>query len=448
MAKTFRPTEARVEAFAEDLGKKGIKYVRFELPDLHGISRCKVVPIQNASAYAKQGLNLYGGTLALDTGSRVVPGARYHEQVKYRDQLLYPDLDTVTTVPWCQDTAKVICDTEWLHGEPLRAAPRYVLRRLLAMAERMGYTVMMGHEYEFYVLHADTKEPLFGPLHIFNSVRNQWAPFIDDLLESLQATGLDVITHNCEYGPSQFEINYKAASGLRAADNAFTFKNAVKEFVHRAGYHATFMTKPWPDLPGSGCHLHISLWDKKTGTNAFVAPRDKVGLSDLAKGFTQGQLVHGRAAMALLNPTPNCYHRLKPHTFAPSNISWGMGDRTAMIRIIATDDDRTHIEHRAASGMSNPYLVAAGVLAAGLLGVKAKLGLQPESKGVAEEDASCPTLPQSLDEALDALAEDKEFRRLLGKEFFEVFTTVKRFELACFRNHVTDWERNEYLEVY
>ena len=208
------------------------------------------------------------------------------------------------------------------------------------------------------------------------------------------------------------------------------------------------MTKPWPDLPGSGCHLHISLWDKKTGTNAFVAPRDKVGLSDLAKGFTQGQLVHGRAAMALLNPTPNCYHRLKPHTFAPSNISWGMGDRTAMIRIIATDDDRTHIEHRAASGMSNPYLVAAGVLAAGLLGVKAKLGLQPESKGVAEEDASCPTLPQSLDEALDALAEDKEFRRLLGKEFFEVFTTVKRFELACFRNHVTDWERNEYLEVY
>lgn len=108
MKKSFRPSPAAVDKFVRGLEKQGIRYVRFELPDLHGISRCKVVPIRNVAAFAKRGLNFYGGTLAFDTGARVVPGARYHEQVKYRDQFLYPDLETVTPVPWHEGTAKVI----------------------------------------------------------------------------------------------------------------------------------------------------------------------------------------------------------------------------------------------------------------------------------------------------------------------------------------------------
>ena len=198
MPNSLQRSAEAVDKFVKELEQQNIRYVRFELPDLHGISRCKVVPIQNVAGFARQGLNLYGGTLALDTGSRVVPGARYHEEVKYRDQLLYPDLETVTPVPWHKGTAKVICDTEWGPGEPLRAAPRYVLRQVLEKADEMGYKVMMAHEFEFYLLEAETKEPLFGGLFIFNNVRNQWAPFIEELLNHVQAMGIDVITHNCE----------------------------------------------------------------------------------------------------------------------------------------------------------------------------------------------------------------------------------------------------------
>ena len=448
MSKSFRPSAAAVDKLVKKLEQQGIRYVRFELPDLHGISRCKVIPIQNVADYAKRGLNLFGGTLAFDTGSRVVPGARYHEQVNYRDQMLFPDLETASPVPWHDGTAKVICDTEWAPGEPLRAAPRYVLRQLLDRADAMGYRVLMAHEFEFYLLDAETMEPLFGGTHIFNNVRNQWAPVIDDLLDNLQAAGLDIITHNCEWAPSQFEINYRPAVGLRGADNGFTFKNAVKEFAQRAGYHTTFMAKPWVDRSGSGCHFHISLWNKKNNRNAFVAARDGLGLSPTAKSFIQGQLAHGPAMMALFNPTPNCYHRVKLHTFAPSNVSWGVEDRTAMIRIKTTGDERTHVENRLGSAMGNPYLTAAATLAAGLLGIECKLSLQPESSGLAEADSDLPKFPQHLEAALDAFAADDAFRGLLGEEFFEVFDTVKRFELDCFRSHVTDWERNEYLEVH
>lgn len=448
MAKTFRATDAAIARFGRRLDRTGVKFLRFELPDLHGISRCKVVPTQNVENYCKRGLNFYGGAIALDTASHVVSGTLYNEEVKYRDQTLYPDFDTLAPVPWHDATAKVICDTEWDAGKPLLAAPRYVLAKAVAEAERMGYRVLMAHEFEFYVLDRATLKPLFTGLHIFNNVRNQWAPFIDDLLNHLMTMGVDVITHNCEYAGAQYEINYKADWGVAGADRGFTFKNAVKEFVHRAGYLATFMAKPWIDSAGSGCHVHVSLWDKKSGKNVMLDAKDGLGISDVCKAFVQGLVDHGRALMPIMNPTPNCYHRIRPHTFAPSNISWGVEDRSAMVRVKSTGDDGTHVENRLGSAMGNPYLTAAATLQAGLLGIKAKSKLKGQSAGTAEEDPNWPRLPQRLPEALDALAADKAMREALGEEFFQVFNAMKRYELSRFHGHVTDWERTEYLEVH
>ncbi|MFQ5784923.1 MAG: glutamine synthetase family protein [Alphaproteobacteria bacterium] len=448
MTRIKRPSAAQIDRFVRDLGKQGVRHVRFELPDMHGTSRAKVVPIDAVAGYAKRGLNFYGGTLALDTASSVVPGALYHEQVKYRDQQLIPELSTVRPVPWLEDTVKVICDTEWAPGEPLRAAPRYVLRQLLERAAALGFEAMMGHEFEFYVLDGETMKPPFDGLQIFNVVRNQYMPVIDDLLEFLPAAGIDIITHNCEYAPSQFEINYRAGKGLAAADTAFTFKNAVKEICHRGGMHATFMTKPFPDSAGCGCHFHISLWDRKTGRNVFLDKKTADGLSDTCRWFIQGVLDHAPAMMALANPTPNCYRRLKPHTFAPSNISWGIEDRTALVRVKATGDEQTHIEVRVPSALSNPYLAAAGALAGGLLGLDKKKKLQRTSKGVSEADAGFAPLPATLDAALDALARDRVYVKALGEEFVEVFSAVKRFELGRFHEHISDWETSEYLDVY
>jgi glutamine synthetase len=439
---------ARIGKFVKDLKAKDIRYLRFELPDLHGVSRLKVVPIDKVEGYARGGLNMYGGVLGLDTASSVVPGSGLHEEVTYSDQQLIPDLDSLQIVPWLPHTAKVICDGQWEPGKPIKAAPRAVLRKLLDEAAGMGFEVMMGHEFEFYLLDRETRKPLFGGVHIFNHVRNQYVPFMDNVLDDLQAIGIDVITHNCEYSPSQFETNFGPAIGLAGADKAFTFKNAMKELAHRAGYLATFMSKPANDMAGCGCHVHMSLINKKSGKNAFFDAKARDAMPDVMRAFTQGQLDHARAMAPLIGPTPNCYRRLKPHTFAPSNISWGKEDRSAFVRMKYLGAPGAHIEMRAGSALSNPYLSAAAVLAAGLLGIKAKSKLQPPVTGPSEDNPELPKLPQTLDDALDHLAADQALCDLLGKDFVHVFTTVKRYELARFHDAVTEWERNEYMEVY
>ncbi len=430
------------------LKKMEARYVRFELPDLHGTSRTKVIPVGKAESYARKGLNLYGGVVGLDSASNVIGGTGLNEEVSYRDQLLFPDPATLRNVPWVEDTAKVICDAYWAPGEPLNATPRTVLANLLKRANKLGYDVMMGHEFEFYLLDPDTKEPLFGGVHIFNAVRNQYVPFLDVLLDALEEAGIDVITHNCEYSPSQFEINFGPGIGLEGADKAFTFKNAIKEMAHRSGYLATFMTKPASDMAGCGCHVHVSLIDRKTGKNAFYTKGAKGGMNPLIRHFSNGLLDHAKAMQALINPTPNCYHRLKPHTFAPSNISWGVEDRTAMVRIKDAGAENCHIEMRAASGLSNPYLSISAVIAAGLLGLEAKNDLPTPSDGPSEDDPKHKKLAGSLEDSLAALKKDTAMQDMLGADFVKTFTAVKQAELARFRSHVTDWERNEYLEVY
>jgi glutamine synthetase len=435
-----------IASWVESLKDQGIKYVRFELPDLHGVSRLKVIPLGKVEKYARKGLNFYGGTLALDTASSVVPASGYHEERRYQDHLLFPDINSCTLVPWQEGTAKVVCDAYWTPEAPLTVAPRYVLKSLLDRAKQLGFDVMMGHEFEFYLLDKETHKPLFDGLHIFNHIRNQYVPEISQMLDYLQAAGIDVITHNCEYAPSQFEINYGPGMGIQGADKAFTFKNAVKEIAHHLGYQASFMSKPFAGLAGCCCHLHLSLW--QNGENAFLDADSPYGLSPVAQSFIQGILDHAPAMMPLIGPTPNCYRRLKPHTFAPSNISWGIEDRTAMVRVKATGDDSTHLEMRAASGLSNPYLSAAATLAAGLLGIKAQRQLQPMVDGPSEDDPSLSPFPKTLDAALDALAADTAMQEMLGTEFCHLFTTVKQFELGRFHDHITAWEVAEYLEVY
>ena len=437
-----------IAGIVQELKSSGIRYLRFELPDLHGISRSKVVPIDKVESYAHNGLNLYGGTLGLDTASSVVPGTGLHEEINYADTHLFPDFDTVQRLPWKPGMAKVICDVHFLDHRPLPQAPRRVLENLLHIASEMGFHVTLGHEFEFYLLDGETHQPFFEGLHIFNTVRNDQGDFLTGLLDHLQGVGVDVITHNCEYAGSQYEINFGPGRGLAGADKAFTFKNTTKELAHRAGLLATFMSKPWPDRAGSGCHVHLGLTNRDNGSNAMLNAGAADGLSTTAHQFVAGILVHAPAMMALCDPTPNCYHRLKPHTFAPSNISWGVEDRTALVRVKATRDERTHIEMRGASALSNPYLSAAAVLAAGLLGIRNGLSLEPEVDGPSEENESLPKLPGSLEEALGSLMTDAAMQGMLGEEFVKLYTTVKRFELGRFRAHITDWERDEYLTVY
>ncbi len=428
--------------------RQGVRHVRFELPDMHGTCRNKIVPLGHVESYAAKGLNMYGGTAVLDTASSVVPHTLYNEEVNYADQYLKPDLDTALVLPWEDSTARLICDGYWADGTPQTAAPRYVLKQLLKRAETAGYDVKVGLEYEFYVLTKDTNEPIFGGVHIFNSIRNTYVPVIGRVLDEMPRAGLDIITANSEYAPSQFEINFSPATGIASADDGFTFKNGVKAIAHQLGYNATFMTKPFADTAASGCHIHVSLISRETGRNVFLDNADPDGLSREARTFTQGMLEHTPASMALIAPTLNCYHRFVPHHFAPSNVSWGVDDRTAAVRAKCSHDENTHLENRLGSGLCNPYLGVAGVLAAGLLGLEKGEPAAPPKQGPAEEQSGLPPLPATLDDALAALEADKAYSDLLGDDFVRAYTVMRRYELARFRSHVTDWESAEYLEIY
>jgi len=145
----FRHTPESAKEFAQNLRENSVEYVRFELPDLAGLSRGKTIPIDHVESYTLNGLNLYGGTVTLDSNSNPIPGVGYNEDVNFADCLMVPDPDTVSNVPWLANTARVICDTRWYDGRPQQAAPRMVLKNVLAAAAALGYGVKMGHEYEF-----------------------------------------------------------------------------------------------------------------------------------------------------------------------------------------------------------------------------------------------------------------------------------------------------------
>ena len=328
------------------------------------------------------------------------------------------------------------------------AEPRHVFRRVLDRCREIGYEPLIGIEYEFYLLDPETLAPLFSGYHIFNSVRNTWVPVIERIVSDMRAYGIDIITANCEYAGSQWEINYRPATGMGGPDQAFSFKNGVKELARREGLLATFMTKPFSDSAGCGAHTHMSLLSARSEEPAFADPNDTMGFSRLGRQFIAGQLRHGRSIYALIAPTVNCLKRRRRHTFSPTNVSWGMEDRSAFIRVKGGSPEDRHIENRGPSGLSNPYLASAGLLAAGILGITDELELEPAARPPAEEDETRTPLPTTLEESLQLLESDEKLVEMLGNEFIEAYTVMRRHELGRLADHVTDWERQEYLELF
>jgi glutamine synthetase len=440
--------DRQAQEFVEKVKSQGFEFLRFELPDMAGLSRGKTIPVNHIAGYLKSGLNLYGGTVALDSYSIPVRDSGYNEEMNYQDCVMVADQDTLTPVPWLDKTGRVICDTMWYDGRVQLASPRMLLKKMLSVADSLGFKVMMGHEYEFYVVDAATRKPIFGGQPIFATARTHQVPAIDDLIRVLQDQGIDIITYNVEHGPGQVEINYSAQVGVAAADTAFVFKNTVKEYLAKHGLLATFMTKPYKGLSGSCAHYHVSLLAKEGGSNAFLDTADGDGMSRTFRSFIQGVLDHARASMAIWSPTPNCYRRIRPRTYAPSNISWGIQDRSASVRVKASKDKSTHMEVRVPAAMSNPYLVAAVTIGSGLLGLMHERELMPAGNGPKEDDPNYAKLPTEIEDALDAFEADTALRDLLGEEFARVYLAMKRQETVRLRDEIPAAEINEYFDLY
>ncbi len=449
----------RIEELKKKLDTSNIDFVRFEQTDTHGISRSKTIPARHLQQFAANGLNFLLGQLGFDVQGGVAPGTGYLEERGFPDSRIFPDLDTMTVLPWAARTARVICEPRFQDGTPAMAAPRAIARALLGDLESMGYGLFSGLEYEFYLVNRETRKPPFTGIQIFATLRNNFdEAFVDQILLWMPQAGVDIITSNAEYGPGQMEINFAPARGIAAADQAFTFKNGVKEIAQQNGYMASFMTKPYADQSASGCHYHHSLFDLKSGKNAFSNVDKPMELNDTCRWWLGGQIKHAAAICALASPTVNCYKRYKQWSFAPTNATWGFENRTVAVRVKGLKGEGAHLENRTPGAASNPYLVKAAILAAGIDGLRNCIEPPEPVEKIAYGMEGVANLPSSLSEALSALEADRPMRDLLGEEFVKLFLAVKRHEIKKaqnggadvnapgFNDRVEPWEINEYFE--
>jgi glutamine synthetase len=447
----------------QQLRQRGVETVILAGADAHGIMRGKRVPVAELARVAEHGVALCEVIWALpvDELEPVRPPAGhagYFPGDGYPDMLAIPDLGSARIVPWHDHTALLLCDFVDHDGGAIALSPRAVLRSVVERARSMGFEPIVGVELELYLLRETphsilAKRPsqlvavqerpsVYG---VVAGSRNE--PFTGAVRTTLREYGLAVEACNPEAGPGQMEINLRAASALRAADEAFLLKSAVKEIAARHGLLATFMAKPRSDWPGSSCHLHLSLRDG--GSDAFHDPAAADGMSSTMRRFVGGLLAGMAELSAVFAPTPNSYRRFAPYSWAATTATWSLDNRSAGLRAICRGEGATRVEHRQAGADANPYLAVAAALAAGLDGVRRACEPPAPRNGdvYALADGTAPALPATLAEATDLLDRSALARDWLGDDVVEHCVTMRRAELTAQAAAVTDWETSRYLEA-
>jgi len=442
------------EAIERLLHAHEVELVRFETPDLNGVSRGKTVTTDHFWEFADNGLALVSDIYCWDHECHVATGTGFGEDLTFADLVMRPDLATLRVLPHVAGQARVICDVEYADGRPVEASPRLVLRRQLERAAAQGLTVRMQAEYELFLLDATTRLPPFAGTDITTTLTNQRLPALPAIVRSMQGLGLRPRTLNQEWGPTQYELTFSPVEGLAGGDDNFTYKTYAKEVAAQHGLLASFMTKPFIDASGSSSHLHMSLF--QGGRNIFW----DAGKRDLTPEFRWaigGLLEHAAALNVFLGPTVNCAKRYRKGTYAPASVTWGFENRSVAIRVKAGRGDATHIEDRLGSGASNPYLALAGMLVAMLDGIARRVEPPPPLQTNAYRRDDLVRLPRTLEESLAAFAADERLRGALQPEFVRAFVALKRHEIAKaqaanpgyggdgWHDEVTEWERGQFL---
>ena len=434
----------------------GIRFVQLQFTDILGIVKAVTIPIHRMEDSVKHGTWFDGSSIEGFT------------RIAESDQYLMPDMATFAEIPWQpgdgpRGTARVICDVFTPRGEPFAGDPRFVLRRQVERARKLGFIVNMGPELEFFLFRRDEAgkvAPLPHDLAGYFDFSTDLAQEIrQDMVDALEAFGIKVEAAHHEVAAGQHEIDFEYSDALKTADNALTFKFALKAIAQQHGLYATFMPKPIFGINGSGMHTHQSLFSIEKGRNAFADPDNKYGLSDLARSYMAGILAHARGMAAVLAPTVNSYKRLVPGYEAPTYITWARTNRSALIRVPMISPGKsiegTRAEVRCPDPSSNTYLAFAVMIAAGLDGVERGLTLSdPVEESLFEMDASRVTergikeLPGTLGQAIDELRADPVVCEALGDHVLEHYVEAKTAEWNEYRTQVTQWELDRYLEAF
>jgi glutamine synthetase len=442
-----KPTAQDVLARAE---KDHIRFVDLQFTDVVGVVKSITIPISQLPTTLDHGIWF--------DGSSIEGFARIAES----DMYLVPIPSTFAVVPWLPDdeaTARLICNVYTPNGQPFLGDPRAVLTRTMSEAEKMGFVFNTGPELEFFLLKPGPNGEIIPPMPhddagYFDMPTDMASGLRRRMVSTLAPFGIDVEAMHHEVATGQHEIDFRYSDALTTADNAVTFRVALKVIAQMHGLYATFLPKPIRGISGSGMHVHQSLSYAANGSNAFGDPGDPHGLSEVAKHFIAGQLAHARGMCAVLAPLVNSYKRLVAGYEAPVYISWARINRSALIRVPRAHElESTRIELRCPDPSCNPYLAFAVMLAAGLDGIRREL---PVSDATDENlylvdtqrRGALRTLPCSLEQALEELEMDDVIRDALGAHVFERFMSAKKLEWDEYRLEVTPWELHKYLPIY
>jgi glutamine synthetase type III len=432
-----------VNSLSKIAADKGIRYFLVSFTDLRGVQRAKLVPAQSIDRIAVEGAGFAGFAAWLD----MTPADP--------DVLAMADPKSLIQLPWKPEVAWVAADLT-MNGKPVEQSPRRVLARQVQRAAELGYSVRTGVECEFFVLSADgnavgdaadqQSKPCYDQLALMRRY-----DLISKICDSMLSLGWGPYQNDHEDANGQFEMNWTYDDALLTADRHAFFKYMVKTLAEAEGLRATFMPKPFSNLSGNGCHMHLSLWDQK-GENVFRDRQGELGLSRTAYEFIAGVLHHAEALCAITNPTVNSFKRingastLSGATWSPNTISYCGNNRTHMIRI--PDVDR--FELRLPDGATNPYLLQAAVIAAGLDGIGQRRDPGPRLDNNMYTDplpaSDVRRLPLNLLDALRALRRSEVLSKALGVPFIDAYVKLKEREWHEHHAQISPWERQATLD--
>ena len=433
---------------AVDLAKvakeKKIKYFLISFVDLFGVLRSKLVPARAIGGMQKEGAGFAGFATWLD----MTPA--------HTDMFSIPDPDSLIQLPWKPEVGWLAGDL-WMAGKEVEQAPRVALKRQIARAAKLGYRMKTGVECEFMLLSAagdevaDTRDTQAKPCYDQAALMRRY-DVITAICDAMISLGWGPYQNDHEDANGQFEMNWDFDDCLLTADRHVFFKYMVKSIAEEHGLRATFMPKPIPNLTGNGCHCHVSVWDKSGKKNLFHDDTGELGLSKLAYNFLGGVIHSADSLCAIFNPTVNSYKRINASvtlsgaTWAPNTISYTGNNRTHMVRI----PDEGRFELRLMDGAANPYLMQAGVLAAGLDGVEnrrdpgKRLDINMYEEG--HRLRGIRRLPLNMLDAVRLFDRSKVVRAGLGDELVSAYVKLKLDEWGRFSKSLTQWERDNTLD--
>ncbi|MDX1888666.1 glutamine synthetase family protein [Mycolicibacterium sp. 050158] len=446
----------------EMLERLDARRVRVEFIDTDGRLRGKYVTVEKALSKGGIGLPEFFYALSVDDGAYDVPIASADHG--FPDFFAIPDWSTLRPAPNEDGVAAVICDVQSKTGEPVQFDGRSALRRTCARLAEAGFDALIGVELEFYLYEVDehgetalreqhpTRLRPVGRTRQTLSV-HRWpdhGKFVADLDSAMESYGIEVEAFSTELGYGMLEAALSPVPPLQAADNAARFKQACKDVARRNGMLASFVAKPHMKQEGAGAHLHQSLL--RNGQNVFC-PEDELstGMSETFRHYVGGVVATAGELSVFQCPYANSYRRLDPKFFAPTNISWGIDNRAACLRVITDSRSATRLEHRRGGADFHPYLAIAASLDGGLHGIRNRIEPPRASTGAAYADAEAKPFPGNLRAAAAALHDSGLARQWYGDDFVEHYAASRVSEISTYEalrdGYVPDWELARYLEV-